>query len=106
MGSQTSDEQMNKILSYIDYAEQSNAEVLTGGKRIVENGLDKGYFIEPTLIAVSDNNNKLAQEEIFGPVLTVIKVKDDQEAIKIANDSDYGLAGGVFSQDITRTEYC
>src|SRR5699024_2788142 len=65
MGSQTSDEQMNQILSYIYYAEQSNAELLTGGKRIVANGLDKGYFIEPTLIAVSDNNNKLAQEEIF-----------------------------------------
>ncbi|NXC23400.1 ALDH dehydrogenase, partial [Corythaeola cristata] len=45
---------------------------------------------------------KLAQEEIFGPVLTIIKVKDDEEAIKIANDSEYGLAGGVFSQDITR----
>lgn len=49
-----------------------------------------------------DNHHKLAQEEIFGPVLTVIKVKDDQEAIDIANDSEYGLAGGVFSQNITR----
>ncbi len=91
-----------KIQSYITYAEQSNAEILTGGKRITNNGLDSGYFLEPTLIAVKDNADKLAQEEIFGPVLTIIKVKDDEEAIKIANDSEYGLAGGVFSQDITR----
>ena len=83
MGSQTSQEQMEKIQSYITYAEQSNAEILT-------------------VIAVKDNADKLAQEEIFGPVLTIIKVKDDEEAIKIANDSEYGLAGGVFSQDITR----
>ncbi|MDW4303134.1 aldehyde dehydrogenase family protein [Staphylococcus saprophyticus] len=102
MGSQTSQEQMEKIQSYITYAEQSNAEILTGGKRITNNGLDSGYFLEPTLIAVKDNADKLAQEEIFGPVLTIIKVKDDEEAIKIANDSEYGLAGGVFSQDITR----
>ncbi|MBF0738909.1 aldehyde dehydrogenase family protein [Staphylococcus arlettae] len=102
MGSQTSQEQMEKIQSYITYAEQSNAEILTGGKRITNDGLDSGYFLEPTLIAVKDNVDKLAQEEIFGPVLTIIKVKDDEEAIKIANDSEYGLAGGVFSQDITR----
>lgn len=102
MGSQTSQEQMEKIQSYITYAEQSNAEILTGGKRITNDGLDRGYFLEPTLIAVKDNADKLAQEEIFGPVLTIIKVKDDEEAIKIANDSEYGLAGGVFSQDITR----
>ncbi|MDN0189370.1 aldehyde dehydrogenase family protein [Staphylococcus arlettae] len=102
MGSQTSQEQMEKIQSYITYAEQSNAEILTGGKRITDDGLDNGYFLEPTLIAVKDNADKLAQEEIFGPVLTIIKVKDDEEAIKIANDSEYGLAGGVFSQDITR----
>ncbi|MDG0823679.1 aldehyde dehydrogenase family protein [Staphylococcus equorum] len=102
MGSQTSQEQMEKIQSYITYAEQSNAEILTGGKRITNDGLDNGYFLEPTLIAVKDNADKLAQEEIFGPVLTIIKVKDDEEAIKIANDSEYGLAGGVFSQDITR----
>lgn len=102
MGSQTSQEQMEKIQSYITYAEQSNAEILTGGKRITNGGLDSGYFLEPTLIAVKDNADKLAQEEIFGPVLTIIKVKDDEEAIKIANDSEYGLAGGVFSQNITR----
>lgn len=102
MGSQTSQEQMEKIQSYITYAEQSNAEILTGGKRITNDGLDSGYFLEPTLIAVKDNADKLSQEEIFGPVLTIIKVKDDEEAIKIANDSEYGLAGGVFSQDITR----
>ncbi|MDU9419355.1 aldehyde dehydrogenase family protein [Staphylococcus cohnii] len=102
MGSQTSQEQMEKIQSYITYAEQSNAEIITGGKRITNDGLDSGYFLEPTLIAVKDNADKLAQEEIFGPVLTIIKVKDDEEAIKIANDSEYGLAGGVFSQDITR----
>lgn len=102
MGSQTSQEQMEKIQSYITYAEQSNAEILTGGKRITNDGLDSGYFLEPTLIAVKDNADKLAQEEIFGPILTIIKVKDDEEAIKIANDSEYGLAGGVFSQDITR----
>ncbi|MFL1422676.1 aldehyde dehydrogenase family protein [Staphylococcus ureilyticus] len=102
MGSQTSQEQMEKIQSYITYAEQSNAEILTGGKRITNDGLDNGYFLEPTLIAITDNADKLAQEEIFGPVLTIIKVKDDEEAIKIANDSEYGLAGGVFSQDITR----
>lgn len=102
MGSQTSQEQMEKIQSYITYAEQSNAEIITGGKRVTNDGLDSGYFLEPTLIAVKDNADKLAQEEIFGPVLTIIKVKDDEEAIKIANDSEYGLAGGVFSQDITR----
>lgn len=102
MGSQTSQEQMEKIQSYITYAVQSNAEILTGGKRITNDGLDNGYFLEPTLIAIKDNADKLAQEEIFGPVLTIIKVKDDEEAIKIANDSEYGLAGGVFSQDITR----
>lgn len=102
MGSQTSQEQMEKIQSYITYAVQSNAEILTGGKRITNDGLDNGYFLEPTLIAITDNADKLAQEEIFGPVLTIIKVKDDEEAIKIANDSEYGLAGGVFSQDITR----
>ena len=102
MGSQTGKDQLDKIQSYIDAAKESDAQILAGGHRLTENGLDKGFFFEPTLIAVPDNHHKLAQEEIFGPVLTVIKVKDDREAIDIANDSEYGLAGGVFSQNITR----
>lgn len=102
MGSQTGQQQIDKIESYIDYAKEYGANILVGGNRITDNGLDKGHFFEPTIIEVDNNDNKLAQEEIFGPVLTVIKVKNDQEAIDIANDSDYGLAGGVFSTNINR----
>ena len=103
MGSQTGQEQIEKIESYVKYAEEADdARIITGGKRITDNGMDKGYFFEPTIIEVDDNNNKLAQEEIFGPVLTVIKFEDEEEAVKIANDSEYGLAGGIFTTNINR----
>lgn len=102
MGSQTGEEQIDKIQSYVDHAKKSDANILVGGHRLTDGELKKGYFFEPTLIELPDNQNKLAQEEIFGPVLSVIKIKDDEEAVRIANDSEYGLAGGVFSQDITR----
>ena len=102
MGSQTGEEQIDKIQSYVDHAKKSDANILFGGHRLTDGELKKGYFFEPTLIELPDNQNKLAQEEIFGPVLSVIKIKDDEEAVRIANDSEYGLAGGVFSQDITR----
>ncbi|UXR47912.1 aldehyde dehydrogenase family protein [Staphylococcus simulans] len=102
MGSQTGEAQLEKIQNYVDYAKESDAEILVGGNRLTDGELSKGYFFEPTIIAVENNKNKLAQEEIFGPVLTVIKVKDEDEAIQIANDSEYGLAGGVFSENINR----
>ncbi|AMY06182.1 aldehyde dehydrogenase [Staphylococcus condimenti] len=102
MGSQTGQAQIDKIQSYVDYAKESGAEILTGGHRLTEGDLGKGHFFEPTLIAVDSSDDKLAQEEIFGPVLTIIKVKDDDEAIKVANNSDYGLAGGVFTENINR----
>lgn len=102
MGSQTGEAQLEKIQNYVDYAKESGAEILVGGNRLTDGELSKGYFFEPTIIAVENNKNKLAQEEIFGPVLTVIKVKDEDEAIQIANDSEYGLAGGVFSENINR----
>ena len=102
MGSQTGPDQIEKIQSYIDFAKENNANILVGGERITDNGLDKGHFFQPTIIELKDNKNKLAQEEIFGPVLVVIKIKDDNEAVEIANDSEYGLAGGVFSTNINR----
>ncbi|PTJ28590.1 aldehyde dehydrogenase family protein [Staphylococcus simulans] len=102
MGSQTGEAQLEKVQNYVDYAKESGAEILVGGNRLTDGELSKGYFFEPTIIAVENNKNKLAQEEIFGPVLTVIKVKDEDEAIQIANDSEYGLAGGVFSENINR----
>lgn len=102
MGSQTGEAQLEKIQNYVDYAKESGAEILVGGNRLTDGELSKGYFFEPTIIALENNKNKLAQEEIFGPVLTVIKVKDEDEAIQIANDSEYGLAGGVFSENINR----
>ncbi|PNZ68276.1 aldehyde dehydrogenase family protein [Staphylococcus croceilyticus] len=103
MSAQTGPEQLEKIESYIKIAEEdSSANILTGGHRITDNGLDKGYFFEPTIIELKDNSHQLAQEEIFGPVVVVEKFEDEEEAVKIANDSEYGLAGGIFTTNINR----
>ncbi|WP_226386189.1 aldehyde dehydrogenase family protein [Staphylococcus sp. Marseille-Q1834] len=103
MSAQTGPEQLEKIESYVKLAEEdSNANILTGGHRITDNGLDKGYYFEPTIIELKDNSHQLAQEEIFGPVLVVEKFEDEEEAVKIANDSEYGLAGGIFTTNINR----
>lgn len=66
-----------------------------GGYRITENGLDKGCFMKPTILTEVDNSMRVAQEEIFGPVVCIIKFKDEDEVIRMANDSEYGLGGAV-----------
>lgn len=90
---------MESILKYIEIGKQEGATLALGGKRLTENGLDKGYFIEPTVFTNVTSNMRVFQEEIFGPVVVIQKFKDEAEAIQLANDSDFGLAGGVFSQD-------
>ncbi|GAA4857833.1 aldehyde dehydrogenase family protein [Saccharopolyspora rosea] len=99
VGAQASNDQLEKILSYIDIGQQEGAKVLTGGHRVeLEGDLAGGYYVAPT---VFEGHNKLRifQEEIFGPVLSVARFDDYDDAIKTANDTLYGLGAGVWSRD-------
>lgn len=83
------------MLGYIDEGVEQGARLVTGGKRPSQ--FEKGYYVEPTLFADVDNSMSIAREEIFGPVLVVIPFDDDDDAVRIANDSPYGLGVGVTS---------
>jgi aldehyde dehydrogenase (NAD+) len=87
--------QRERVLGYIEKGVSEGARLVTGGKRPAH--LPRGYYVEPTLFADVDNSMTIAQEEIFGPVLAVIPFEDDDDAVRIANDSIYGLSGGVMS---------
>ena len=102
MGAQVSEAQLNKILKYIEIGKNEGAKVITGGERFVEGDAKNGYFMKPTLLVDVNNNMRVAREEIFGPVGVVIKFKTEDEVIAMANDSSYGLGGGVFTRDINR----
>jgi len=102
IGAQASSDQLEKILSYIDIGRQEGAEVLTGGKRAQHEGeLANGYYMEPTIFA-GNNKMRIFQEEIFGPVVSVTKFKDEADALAIANDTLYGLGAGVWTRNGTR----
>lgn len=102
MGSQINENQLKKILAYIEIGKKEGAKIATGGYRITDNGLDKGYFMKPTILIDVDNKMRVAQEEIFGPVVCFIRFKDEDEVIKMANDSEYGLGGAVWTKDLNR----
>jgi (Z)-2-((N-methylformamido)methylene)-5-hydroxybutyrolactone dehydrogenase len=102
MGTAANEPQFDKILSFIEAAKGDGARLVAGGGRADGPGLEKGFFVEPTIFADVHNSMKVAAEEIFGPVLSIIPFADEEEAIRIANDTPYGLASGVWSENINR----
>jgi aldehyde dehydrogenase (NAD+) len=100
MGPLISERQRQRVMSYIEIGKQEGARLVLGGKIPAKH--DKGFWFEPTLFADVTNDMRIAQEEIFGPVLVVIGYEDDDDAIRIANDSVYGLSGGVASKNMDR----
>src|SRR5688500_4105280 len=99
IGPSVDEGQFNTVLKYIDIGREDGAELLYGGKRATDNGLDRGYFVEPTVFDRVTPDMRIAREEIFGPFLSVLRVKDFDEAMIVANDSEYGLSSSVFTND-------
>jgi aldehyde dehydrogenase (NAD+) len=97
-GPQVDQEQFNRVMSYIESGQREGAQMLYGGDRVG----DRGYFITPTVFADVRDEMKIAQEEIFGPVMSIIKFQDVEEVIQRANNTMYGLAAAVWTQDITK----
>ncbi len=100
MGPLVAKRQLDRVCGYIEEGAREGAKIVTGGKR--PSHLKKGWFVEPTLFSDVANDMRIAQEEIFGPVGCIVSYDSEEEAIKIANDSIYGLSGGVFTEDTDR----
>jgi len=98
LGPLVDETQMNTVLGYIESGKKEGAKLCHGGKRFG----DKGFFVEPTLFSDVEDNMKIAREEIFGPVMQILKFKTMDEAIERANDSNYGLGAAVFTNDVNK----
>jgi aldehyde dehydrogenase (NAD+) len=102
MGPQANEAQLKKTLSYIQVGRDDGAELIAGGHRIETPELASGYFVEPTVFAGVNNQMRIAREEIFGPVASLIPFDGEEEAIAIANDTQFGLTAGLWTRDLGR----
>ena len=103
IGALVSAAHLDKVKSYIDITENEGGRILFGGNKVEVKGCENGYYLQPTIIEVSDNNCKLNQEEIFGPIVTIMSFKTDQEALTLANDVKYGLSATLWTNNLNRT---
>jgi acyl-CoA reductase-like NAD-dependent aldehyde dehydrogenase len=102
LGPLVAERQLVRVLDYIRIGQEEGARLVIGGGR--PEGLDHGWFVEPTVFADVDNSMRIAREEIFGPVISIIPFDDVEEAVEIANDSDFGLSGAVYASDVALAE--
>jgi aldehyde dehydrogenase (NAD+) len=102
MGPAATETQLSKIAQFVDDARGEGARVVAGGRRGSVGALPNGFFYEPTLLAQVTNESRVAQEEVFGPVLAAMPFRDDEEAIELANATRYGLAAGIWTQNVKR----
>jgi aldehyde dehydrogenase (NAD+) len=102
MGPSVDQNQFKTVLDYLNIGREDGATLVCGGERATGNGLDKGYFVKPTVFDHVTPDMRVAREEIFGPVLSVLRVKDLDEAMQVANDCEYGLSSSIFTNDAAR----
>jgi alpha-ketoglutaric semialdehyde dehydrogenase len=102
MGPSVDESQFKTVLQYIDIGRDDGATLVCGGSRATGNGLDKGYFVRPTVFDRVTPDMRIAREEIFGPVLSILRVSDFDEAMRVANDCEYGLSSSIFTNDAER----
>ena len=103
LGALVSKEHLEKVESYIDIAKNEGGKILFGGNRVSVKGFEKGYYLQPTVIEVNDNSCRIQQEEVFGPVVTIMTFKTEDEALHLANDVKYGLSATVWTNNLNRT---
>lgn len=103
IGALVSKQHLEKVKSYIDIAEEEGGKVLFGGETVTVIDSENGYYLQPTIIEVMDNKCRLNQEEIFGPVVTIMPFKTDEEALALANDVKYGLSATLWTNNLNRT---
>ena len=103
IGALVSKEHLEKIESYIEIAEDEGGKILCGGLEVTLPNYENGYYFQPTIIEVTNNQCKLNQEEIFGPVVTILSFKTDEEALTLANDVKYGLSSTLWTNNLNRT---
>src|SRR5690606_12520876 len=103
IGALVSKQHLEKVINYIEIAKTENGKILCGGNKVIVKDYENGYYLEPTIIEVQTNDCRINQEEIFGPVVTMMPFENEEEVLKMANSVKYGLSATLWTNDLKRT---